>query len=451
MHLVMGAVSLWMDTAPGPVPVYRPLKIPTSTHGLHATIFLTGATVEAQLCSPRRHLWNSRQKDIDHLIQEQLRNLHGQRDHGGQPLRRDRDDDDLWNSQGMHNRGIHLDLCNLHDKHNMDIGHRVNEQLGNRDGPTNSPDHGTSLSATTGKSARPANQGHRPPCTGATGELRWSAEWSRPWESAFAPRQGNLHDLQTRGIDHHVQEQLGNYDGLLNGQDHGNRPLHHDRETATTEIRSFLHGATYRSFWSMLAMMTSILGLKTTGRNTARGAIPAKPATQLSLWSVLAMMRSTPGLPTTKGTLREQHRKQQTSHANDEHGNEHTRAPDNEERERNPCQQRRIRTPREERREEDLGAFFFLLFFFFLLHDEAPGGRCHKDRREHRCQLKGRPKALCDSIQPVGSSSSSNRSSSSSSCCVNGSSAESKSSRSDSGWLRTPHFFNIGQKCEKNL
>ena len=49
-------------------------------------------------------------------------------------------------------------------------------QLGNNDGPTNSPDHGTSLCATTGKSAH----------------------------------------LQTRGIDHHVQEQLENYYGLLN-------------------------------------------------------------------------------------------------------------------------------------------------------------------------------------------------------------------------------------------
>ena len=102
------------------------------------------------------------QQDIDHLIQEQLRNLHGQRDHGGQPLRRDRDDDDLWNSHGLHNRGIdHLVHCN--------------------------------------------------------------------WGIAMV-RKGNLHDLETRVIDHHVQEQLGNYDGPLNCQDHGNRPLHHDRE-----------------------------------------------------------------------------------------------------------------------------------------------------------------------------------------------------------------------------
>ena len=41
-------------------------------------------------------------------------------------------------------------------------------------------------------------------------------------------------------------------------------------------------------------------------------------------------------------------------------------APDHEEREQNPCPQRRIRTPEEECREEDLGSFLFFLFFFFL-------------------------------------------------------------------------------------
>ena len=41
-------------------------------------------------------------------------------------------------------------------------------------------------------------------------------------------------------------------------------------------------------------------------------------------------------------------------------------APDNEERERNPCPQRRLHTPREERREEDFGSFLLLLFLFLL-------------------------------------------------------------------------------------
>ena len=63
-----------------------------------ATSFSTGATVEAQLSSPRRHLWNSHHlhnRDIDHRVHRQLRNLHGQHDHGDQPLRRNSEDDDL--------------------------------------------------------------------------------------------------------------------------------------------------------------------------------------------------------------------------------------------------------------------------------------------------------------------------------------------------------------------
>ena len=116
--------------------LWRPLSLCSE---LHATSFSAGATVEAQLTSPRRHLWNSHhlqnldvehllhvqlgnlhgpqdhgklalrqdkevndlgkparpaQQVIDHLVQEQLRNLHGQRDHGDLPQRRDRDDDD---------------------------------------------------------------------------------------------------------------------------------------------------------------------------------------------------------------------------------------------------------------------------------------------------------------------------------------------------------------------
>ena len=112
----MGAVSC--GHGPRPCTCVQGLKNPTSAHELPATSFLTVATVGAQLPSPRRHLWNSphlHNSDIDHLVQEQLRNLHGQRDRGGRPLRRDREDDDLWNP---------------HDLHNGDLDHLVHVQLG---------------------------------------------------------------------------------------------------------------------------------------------------------------------------------------------------------------------------------------------------------------------------------------------------------------------------------
>ena len=58
----------------------------------------------------------------NHHVEEQLVNLHNERDHGDQLLRRDRNV--------------------LDDQHHRDIGHRVEEQLGNLDGPTKSLDHG---------------------------------------------------------------------------------------------------------------------------------------------------------------------------------------------------------------------------------------------------------------------------------------------------------------------
>ena len=63
----------------------------------------------SQQVQPRQHLWNSHHlhnRDIDHRVHRQLRNLHGQQDHGDQPLRRNREDDNLWNSHELHNRGI---------------------------------------------------------------------------------------------------------------------------------------------------------------------------------------------------------------------------------------------------------------------------------------------------------------------------------------------------------
>ena len=58
--------------------------------------------------------------------------------------------------------------------------------------------------------------------------VQWSAEQFGPWEQASAPRQGCR--WHNRGIDHLVDEQLGNLDGPQQTLDHGNRPLHHDRE-----------------------------------------------------------------------------------------------------------------------------------------------------------------------------------------------------------------------------
>ena len=128
-----------VDTAPGPVPVHRALKNPhlgncstvpalsttrlsSTTTGTsttlsknwtpracpnsqgsgNATSFLTSATVGVRLSSPRRHLWISHHqqyREIDHLVHEQLGNLHGLRDHGKRHLHHDRDFDDLHDLQ----------------------------------------------------------------------------------------------------------------------------------------------------------------------------------------------------------------------------------------------------------------------------------------------------------------------------------------------------------------
>ena len=54
------------------------------------TSFSTSAAVGARLSPPQRNLYNSHDdhnRDIDHLVEEELENLHGQQDHGDQPLR----------------------------------------------------------------------------------------------------------------------------------------------------------------------------------------------------------------------------------------------------------------------------------------------------------------------------------------------------------------------------
>ena len=80
------------------------------------------------------------QQDIDHLVQQQLRNLHGQRDQVDQPLRRDREGDNLGHrtpcrkrTRDHGNLPLHRDRENLHDLQNRDINHCV-KQLGNPDG-----------------------------------------------------------------------------------------------------------------------------------------------------------------------------------------------------------------------------------------------------------------------------------------------------------------------------
>ena len=142
-------------------------KKPTSAHHqddeLHPTSLSMSATVGARLSPPRRHLWTSHHlhnRDIDHLVEEKLGNIFGQRnslDHTNQPLRHDRDVDNIRRaSQHLH--------CGS-----------------------------ATVSSTTApvELAQPAQQGHRSPCRGRTGEFQWSVEQSRPWEWASAPRQGN--------------------------------------------------------------------------------------------------------------------------------------------------------------------------------------------------------------------------------------------------------------------
>ena len=141
MHLIMGAASLW-TRPPALYLCSGPSKRPTSAHELHATSFSTSATVGGRLSSPRRHLWNSHHlhnRDVDHHAQEQLRNLHGQRDHGNLPVPHDR---------------------NVDDPHNL----------------CNDP---------------------RSPCSRATGESPWSYEQSGPWEKTSATRMGSTKSATT--------------------------------------------------------------------------------------------------------------------------------------------------------------------------------------------------------------------------------------------------------------
>ena len=203
--------------------------------------FLNECNRGARLSSPRRHMWNSLdQHNRDHLVKEQLANLHGHQDHVDQPLRNDRDVDDLhvrtcttaqqghqprcqrtgesqWFSEQQDHGDQPLrkdrdvdDLWNSHDLHNRGIDRLVHVQLVNHDGPTNSVDHGTS------------KQGHGSPCQ-ATGESLLSDEKSGPWEPASAPRQ-EICTTRTTGTPRNVQ-QLWNLKEQQNSLDHGDDPL----------------------------------------------------------------------------------------------------------------------------------------------------------------------------------------------------------------------------------
>ena len=91
--------------------------------------------------------------------------------------------------------------------------------------------------------------------------------------------------------------------------------------------------------WSMPAMMTGILGLRQPrgAQHEGHRQIPANQALHMpkkSFWSIPAMMSSILGLSSTDGNTAHQKKKSE---------------------ERNPCPQRRIRTP-----EEDLGSFLLL-------------------------------------------------------------------------------------------
>ena len=87
-----------MDTTPGPVPVYRTLKLIPSAHQREdelpqTTNFSASATVGARLSPPRRHPWNSldpHTKDIDHHAHVQSGNLNGLKDYEKPHLLHDR-------------------------------------------------------------------------------------------------------------------------------------------------------------------------------------------------------------------------------------------------------------------------------------------------------------------------------------------------------------------------
>ena len=118
---------------------------------------------------------------------------------------------------------------------------------------------------------------------------------------------------RTTGTSTTKYEQQWNLYELLNCQDHGELPLHNERDVDDLnglQLRRCHSLAVWNmstmsqlSFWSVTAMKPSIMGLPTREEDTARGALsPTIPALymllQLSFWSITALMRSIMGLRT---------------------------------------------------------------------------------------------------------------------------------------------------------
>ena len=73
-----------------------------------------------------------------------------------------------------------LRLLNSHALHNRDIDHPA--RTATAKSPWSAEQAGPQGSTPASRPARPAHQGHRPPCTRAFGESRWPAEQSGPLE-----------------------------------------------------------------------------------------------------------------------------------------------------------------------------------------------------------------------------------------------------------------------------
>ena len=159
---------------------------------------------------------------------------------------------------------------------------------------------------------RTAQQGHRPPCS-ATVECPWSNEQFGPWNLPLRYNgEESVLDLHNRDVDNRVQ-QLGKVYGPTNDLDPERLPLRRERDVDDLDglqlrrlhsLSSLNMGTMSQlSFWSITAMMSSIVGLPTREKNTARGALsPATPALymplQLSFWFLPSMMPSISGLRT---------------------------------------------------------------------------------------------------------------------------------------------------------
>ena len=234
-------------------------------------------------------------------------------------------------------------------------------------------------------------QGHRSPCLATRGNTLVQNR-SGPWETASAPRQGKSGRTIYQEHRPHVQEQLGNYDGLLNSKTMGI-----GLRTTTGNIDDLQGTATAenpqlsaRRHVTFLLIHTSredkqlgpednkkeysarcILKRKTSPlRNCQPG--PFRPrcrasgpddnegnSAKNSVTSKTSCAHATARNEDERGAVLLVHTGHDAANPGPGDARREHCAPDNEERERNPCPQRRIRTPRGSRR--------FLLFCLFLL------------------------------------------------------------------------------------